>query len=171
LVEEIQAKIRPKFNLQTKKLSFSKSFYRFNSKTIPIDHKIEVTPEEDIPEHEAPFDYDIGTSQHKPGQGIGIGVQGKDNLMGMLYTCKVCKTRSYKQFSKDTYENGVVLVQCPGCKNLHLVADNLGWFQTGKNIEELMAAKGQSVKRIQDVMEISAEDITGHLPHLKLDKK
>ena len=46
--------------------------------------------------------------------------------MAVLFTCTVCNTRSARQFSKQSYEEGVVLIRCPGCDNLHLFAVRVG---------------------------------------------
>lgn len=78
--------------------------------------------------------------------------------MQIMFTCTVCNTRNSRKFSKLSYEKGVVIVECDGCKNNHLIADNLGWFpDTGfKNIEEIMASKGEKIKRMQGCWEIMA---------------
>ena len=42
----------------------------------------------------------------------------------------------------------MVLVRCEGCDNLHLIADNYGWFKDTKvNIEDIMKEKGDKVHR------------------------
>ena len=55
------------------------------------------------------------------------------------------ETRSAKMFSKKSYETGVVIVTCPGCKGNHLIADRLGWFGEPGSIEDYLSAQGQGI--------------------------
>lgn len=60
----------------------------------------------------------------------------KEGNYVIFYTCKKCECKQSRSFTKNSYHYGVVLVRCDGCKNLHLIADNLGWFEEkGLNIE------------------------------------
>lgn len=68
----------------------------------------------------------------------------------MVFTCKKCDTRAVKSFTKDAYEKGVVIVTCPGCGARHVIADNLGWLGEDRNIEEILAKKGENVTHITD---------------------
>jgi hypothetical protein len=60
-------------------------------------------------------------------------VPGVKTESGQLYVlsfrCDQCNTQSIRSFTKHAYHKGIVLVKCNGCKGIHLVADNLGWFQ------------------------------------------
>lgn len=78
----------------------------------------------------------------------------------------VCETRSAKTISKQAYAEGVVLVRCPGCQNLHLVADRLGWFEDeSTDVESLLERKGEQVRVVtaEDVLELTEADILGAL--------
>lgn len=102
----------------------------------------------------------------------GAETTGKEPLgsvagkLCIMFTCKVCNTRSSHIFSKQAYENGIVIVSCPGCENKHLIADNLGWFShvEHRNIEAILKAKGEEVKRRESengTLEVTLEDIMG----------
>jgi tRNA G26 N,N-dimethylase Trm1 len=65
------------------------------------------------------------------------------------FTCKVCNERSHHTMSKHSYTKGVVLIQCPGCKNRHLIADNLGWFKDSRTtVEDLVKEKGEAIRKV-----------------------
>ncbi|KAG5684111.1 hypothetical protein PVAND_013356 [Polypedilum vanderplanki] len=67
------------------------------------------------------------------------------------FTCKKCTTRSAHFISQLAYKKGVVIVKCPGCKNNHLIADNLKWFRDeNTNIEDLLREKGELLQKTVD---------------------
>ena len=81
----------------------------------------------------------------------------------LSFTCKKCNTRNHKTISKLAYEKGLVIVTCEGCKNNHLISDNLGWFaefQGVKNIEGFLRKKGENVCRIRNNVDGYFEAIT-----------
>ena len=80
--------------------------------------------------------------------GAGIGpVSGE---MMLAFTCNQCETRSVKRFTKRSYHHGIVIVECPGCKNKHLIADHLGWFEDGKKtVVDILRERGEEVVHIQ----------------------
>ena len=84
-------------------------------------------------------------------------------MMMIMYTCGVCSTKQARTFSKRSYERGVIIIRCESCDNLHLIADNLGWFDDfgikrgdSINVETLLKDKGQDVIKFvsEDGLEI-----------------
>jgi protein import protein ZIM17 len=94
--------------------------------------------------------------------------------LSLAFTCTVadCGTRSSHTFTRRSYEKGIVIVQCPGCRNRsayysssrphvpdcatsHLIADHLGWFKDStedgklRTIEDILRARGERVRRGQ----------------------
>ena len=50
---------------------------------------------------------------------------------------------------QEAFTKGVVLARCPGCDNLHLIADRLGWFEDDSfDVMEAATKKGDAVRRL-----------------------
>ncbi|KAK6433040.1 hypothetical protein LTR95_010784 [Oleoguttula sp. CCFEE 5521] len=66
----------------------------------------------------------------------------------MTFTCKECQERSSHRITKQAYHHGTVLVTCPGCKNRHLIADNMKIFSDKKvTLEDIMREKGEYITK------------------------
>lgn len=66
----------------------------------------------------------------------------------MTFTCKKCLERSSHRITKQAYHFGTVLVNCPGCKSRHLIADHMKIFSdTSITIEDIMREKGEFIQK------------------------
>jgi hypothetical protein len=92
---------------------------------------------------------DAAAAEAAAAAAVGGGPLGQiDPRMVIAMTCKVCDTRLVKSMSKKSYQTGVVLIRCDGCRSTHLIADNLGWFDDHSvNIEDIMREQGAEVTR------------------------
>ncbi|PWN43701.1 zf-DNL-domain-containing protein, partial [Ceraceosorus guamensis] len=74
-----------------------------------------------------------------------------ERKLALSFTCTVpnCGHRSAHEFTARAYQKGIVIVECPGCKNRHLIADHLGWFKDSneaRTVEEMVRAHGGRVR-------------------------
>jgi hypothetical protein len=131
------------------------------------------------------------TLSSSPSSSINInsipGTSKGKRQLAIIYTCSICNTRSAKKFTERAYNHGVVLVRCPKCENLHLIADRLGYFtdkdndggdnqKKGWDIEMFLKKinKQDNIKVMthssnsdngegddDDVLEVTVEDVVG----------
>ncbi len=93
----------------------------------------------------------------------GIKDMNKGNYF-IRFTCKICENKMERLFSKHAYEKGIVLIKCDKCNNIHLIADNIGWFNDGlgkRNIEDILKEKKEKYvkKDIKGIIELIKKDL------------
>ncbi|KAK3159485.1 hypothetical protein QOZ80_2AG0150680 [Eleusine coracana subsp. coracana] len=117
--------------------------------------------QEDSDINTAPSSVPTAESSFKVTEASNLKISPRHDL-AMVFTCKVCETRSMKTASRESYEKGVVVARCGGCNNLHLIADRLGWFGEPGSIEDFLAAQGEEVKKgSTDTLNFTLEDLVG----------
>lgn len=140
-VTSMQTLRSPCFSMQQSNFSLSKRVLAEMNTTVPL-------------ESDKSDKSNKQKSQDANGEEINKQELGKiQGKLHLAFTCKKCNTRNSKIISKHAYSKGVVVVRCDGCKNNHLIADNLGWFGNNgetRNIEVILKRKGESVRRIMD---------------------
>ena len=97
--------------------------------------------------------------------GGGAGAEAAPALMVVVYTCRVCESRSARRVSRAAYERGSVLLRCPGCRGLHVLSDHLGYFDDGAvDAAALLERRGEVVRRgalggDANTLELTADDL------------
>lgn len=91
------------------------------------------------------------------------GAEKGGRKLAAVFTCKVCGTRSIKQFTEHAYTFGVVIATCGGCKNKHLLADRLGYFDDQDiDLERITRENGEHLTTVTTgTTEIDLETLLG----------
>lgn len=150
--------------LANKSLSCLKTFVRKSSSTTPWSRPFLSISSVDVYSYYSPPKVTGTTSRHfgSSTQEIIPGVKSSGEKYVMVYTCGVCDTRSSKKISKQGYHHGCVIIRCPNCSSLHLIADHIGAIDQGWNVESFLKENGGNFKMVDDnVIELTTEDITG----------
>lgn len=137
----------------------------FSNDKAPKQQSVAAVAVQKDDEDREPTETGTGAEKTLPPLKAGIpGVRYSEHTMAIVFTCKVCDTRAAKSFSKKSYDHGVVIVRCPGCDNLHLVADRLGWFDDESwDVQKALSKMGDNVVAVNDdnVMQLTPKDIIG----------
>ncbi|CAL5322316.1 unnamed protein product [Camellia sinensis] len=137
--------------------------YEFSKRRIQTETEPSEQAVKDVESHEASLSNltDNDDSAVKFNAASHLKVSPNHDL-AMIFTCKVCETRSVKTMCRQSYEKGMVVARCGGCNKLHLIADHLGWFGQPGSVEDLLAARGEEVKKgSADTLNLTLEDLAG----------
>ncbi|CAL5365561.1 unnamed protein product [Camellia sinensis] len=137
--------------------------YEFSKRRIQTETEPSEQAVKDVESHEASLsnltDNDDSAVKFNAASNLKIS---PNHDLAMIFTCKVCETRSVKTMCRQSYEKGVVVARCGGCNKLHLIADHLGWFGQPGSVEDLLAARGEEVKKgSADTLNLTLEDLAG----------
>jgi hypothetical protein len=78
----------------------------------------------------------------------------------IVFTCEKCNTEQAQAFSTEGMERGVVTLYCVNCKTNYCIADNLGWYDDPRNMEEFLANMGPyTQKRFEKKFELTIETL------------
>ena len=88
------------------------------------------------------------------------GVKTEGDKYVIVYV-QVCETRSAED-QQATYHHGCVIIKCPKCENMHLIADHLGVIEEkGWNIKEHLSDENFKAVTHDSILELTKKDILG----------